>query len=185
MAKNLRSLTEKKLSNQCVYEGDFLHMHKDKVVMPDGTLSVREYVTHPGGVVIIPLLANGDLVLERQHRYPLHQNFYELPAGKIEHNEDPLTSAKRELLEETGYVASEWRCITTLYPCIGYSNEKQTYFLAEDLDLRGACPDDGEDIEIFTLPFAEAIEWVRIGRITDSKTISGLFWAEKLIYGNW
>ena len=185
MAKNSRSLTEKKISNQCVYEGNFLHMHQDKIMMPDGKLSVREYVTHPGGVVIIPFLANGDLVLERQHRYPLHQNFYELPAGKIEHNEDPLASAKRELLEETGYIASEWRYITTLYPCIGYSNEKQMYFLAKGLDLRGACPDDGENIEIFTLSFSEAIEWVRTGKITDSKTVSGLFWAEKLIYGNW
>ena len=185
MAKNPRSLTEKKLSSQCVYEGNFLHMHKDKIIMPDGKLSVREYVTHPGGVVIIPLLDNGDLVLERQYRYPLHQNFYELPAGKIEHNEDPLASAKRELLEETGYIASEWRYITTLYPFIGYSNEKQMYFLAEGLDLRGACPDDGENIEIFTLSFSEAIEWVRTGKITDSKTVSGLFWAEKLIYGNW
>ena len=185
MAKNSRSLTEKKISNQCVYEGNFLHMYQDKIIMPDGKLSVREYVTHPGGVVIIPFLANGDLVLERQHRYPLHQNFYELPAGKIEHNEDPLASAKRELLEETGYIASEWRYITTLYPCIGYSNEKQMYFLAEGLDLRGACPDDGENIEIFTLSFSEAIEWVRTGKITDSKTVSGLFWAEKLIHGNW
>lgn len=77
MAKNSRSLTEKKISNQCVYEGNFLHMYQDKIIMPDGKLSVREYVTHPGGVVIIPFLANGDLVLERQHRYPLHQNFYE------------------------------------------------------------------------------------------------------------
>jgi len=185
MAKNPSSLTEKKLSNQCVYEGDFLRMHKDKIIMPNGKLSVREYVTHPGGVVIIPLLNNGDLVLERQYRYPLHQNFYELPAGKIDHNEDPLASAKRELLEETGYIASEWRYITTLYPCIGYSNEKQMYFLAEGLDLRGACPDDGENIEVFTLSFSEAIEWVRTGKITDSKTVSGLFWAEKLIYGNW
>ena len=185
MAKNSRSLTEKKISNQCVYEGNFLHMYQDKIIMPDGKLSVREYVTHPGGVVIIPLLDNGNLVLERQYRYPLHQDFYELPAGKIEHNEDPLASAKRELLEETGYIASEWRYITTLYPCIGYSNEKQMYFLAEGLDLRGACPDDGENIEIFTLSFSEAIEWVRTGKITDSKTVSGLFWAEKLIHGNW
>jgi ADP-ribose pyrophosphatase len=185
MAKNSRSLTEKKISNQCVYEGNFLHMYQDKIIMPDGKLSVREYVTHPGGVVIIPLLDNGNLVLERQYRYPLHQDFYELPAGKIEHNEDPLASAKRELLEETGYIASEWRYITTLYPCIGYSNEKQMYFLAEGLDLRGACPDDGENIEIFTLSFSEALEWVRTGKITDSKTVSGLFWAEKLIHGNW
>lgn len=129
-----------------MYEGNFLHMHEDKVIMPDGKLSVHEYVTHPGGVVIIPLLTNGDLVLEREHRYPLHQNFYELPAGKIDHNEDSLASAKCELLEETGYIASKWRYITTLYSYIGYSNEKLIYFPAKGLNLRGTCPDDGERI---------------------------------------
>lgn len=185
MVKTPRRLTEDQFSKQCVYEGDFLHMYSDKVIMPDGKLSVREYVTHPGAVVIIPLLGNGDLVLERQHRYPLHQDFYELPAGKIDNGEDPLACAQRELLEETGYLASNWRYITTLYPCIGYSNEKLIYFLAEGLDLQGACPDDGEHLEIFTLAFSEALKWIKAGKITDNKTVSGLFWAEKLIYENW
>ena len=111
--------------------------------------------------------------------------FTNYPAGKIDHNEDVLACAQRELLEETGYVASKWRYITTLYPCIGYSNEKLLYFLAEGLSLRGACPDDGEHLEIFTLAFSEALDWIKTGKITDSKTVSGLFWAEKLIYGDW
>lgn len=185
MTKTSRSLTEDQLNNQCVYEGNFLRMNVDEVIMPDGKLSVREYVTHPGAVVIIPLLENGKLVLERQHRYPLHQDFYELPAGKIDDDEDSLACAQRELLEETGYIASSWRYITTLYPCIGYSNEKLIYFLAKELNFQGTCPDDGEHLEIFTISFSEALEWIRAGKITDNKTVSGLFWAEKLVYGNW
>ncbi len=185
MAKIPRNLTENQFSNRCVFDGDLLHMHVDQVIMPDGKLSVREYVTHPGAVVIIPLLDNGDLVLERQHRYPLHQDFYELPAGKIDLDEVPLACAQRELLEETGYIASNWRYLTTLYPCIGYSNEKLVYYLAEGLNLQGACPDDGEHLEVFTLSLSEALEWVREGKITDNKTVSGLFWAEKLMYGQW
>ncbi len=180
-----RNLTEKQLSNQCVFGGDLLHVYVDKVVMPDGKLSVREYVTHPGAVVIIPLLDNGDLVFERQHRYPLHQDFYELPAGKIDPDEDPLLCAQRELLEETGYIAANWRYLTTLHPCIGYSNEKLLYYLAEGLNLQVACPDDGEHLEVFTLAMAEALEWVKTGKITDNKTVSALFWAEKLIRGEW
>ena len=185
MAKPIRNLTENQISSKCVYKGNFLDLYTDKVILPDTKISTREYVTHPGAVVIIPLLENGDLVLERQHRYPLHQDFYELPAGKIDHNEDSLACAQRELLEETGYIASKWRYITTLYPCIGYSNEQLLYFLAEELSFQNACPDDGEHLEIFTLAFSEALNWVKVGKITDSKTVSGLFWAEKLIHGGW
>ncbi len=185
MSKIPHNLTERQLSNQCVFSGDLLHVHVDKVAMPDGKLSVREYVTHPGAVVIIPLLDNGDLVLERQHRYPLHQDFYEFPAGKIDPDEDPLLCAQRELLEETGYIAANWRYLTTLHPCIGYSNEKLVYYLAAGLSLQGARPNDGEHLEVFTLAMTEALEWVRAGKITDNKTVSGLFWAEKLIRGEW
>lgn len=185
MSKISCDLTENKLSSKCVYEGNFLHMYTDKVTMPDGKLAVREYVTHPGAVVIIALLANGDLVMERQHRYPLHQDFFELPAGKVDHNEDSLACAQRELLEETGYIALNWRYITTLYPCIGYSDERLIYFMAEGLNLQSSCPDDGEHIEVFTLSFSEALEWVKKGKITDNKTVSGLFWAERIIHGSW
>jgi ADP-ribose pyrophosphatase len=178
-------LTETPVSSLNVYDGDLLHVRSDCARLPDGKLAVREYITHPGAVVIVPLLANDDLVLERQHRYPLHRDFYELPAGKIDAGEDPLLCAKRELLEETGYTAKRWRYITTLHPCIGYSDEKLIYYFAEELTFEGASLDDGEHLEVFTLSLPAALEWIREGKITDNKTVSGLFWAEKLLRGEW
>ncbi|ODT68136.1 MAG: NUDIX hydrolase [Nitrosomonadales bacterium SCN 54-20] len=178
-------LTETTVSSQKVFEGDLLHVYQDHARLPDGKVKIREYIAHPGAVVIIPLLDNGELVLERQFRYPLHRDFYELPAGKIDSGEDPLVCAQRELLEETGYTAKNWRYLTTLHPCIGYSNEKLIYYLAQELTFEGANLDDGEYLEIFTLPPAEALEWVKEGKITDNKSVSGLFWAEKILRGEW
>ncbi|WP_258192244.1 NUDIX domain-containing protein [Nitrosospira multiformis] len=178
-------LTETTVSSQKVFEGDLLHVYQDHARLPDGKVKIREYIAHPGAVVIIPLLDNGELVLERQFRYPLHRDFYELPAGKIDSGEEPLVCAQRELLEETGYTAKSWRYLTTLHPCIGYSNEKLIYYLAQELTFEGANLDDGEYLEIFTLPPAEALEWVKEGKITDNKSVSGLFWAEKILRGEW
>lgn len=178
-------LTETTVSSQKVFEGDLLHVYQDHARLPDGKVKIREYIAHPGAVVIIPLLDNGELVLERQFRYPLHRDFYELPAGKLDSGEDPLACAQRELLEETGYTAKSWRYITTLHPCIGYSNEKLIYYLAQELTFEGANLDDGEYLEIFTLPPAEALEWIKEGKITDNKSVSGLFWAEKILRGEW
>ncbi len=178
-------LTETTVSSQKVFEGDLLHVYQDHARLPDGKVKIREYIAHPGAVVIIPLLDNGELVLERQFRYPLHRDFYELPAGKIDSGEDPLACAQRELLEETGYTAKSWRYITTLHPCIGYSNEKLIYYLAQELTFEGANLDDGEYLEIFTLPPPEALEWIKEGKITDNKSVSGLFWAEKILRGEW
>jgi ADP-ribose pyrophosphatase len=185
MSKPPLDLTETPVSSLDVYDGELLHVRSDCARLPDGKLAVREYITHPGAVVIIPLLANGELVMERQHRYPLHRDFFELPAGKIDGGEDPLLCAKRELLEETGYTAKSWRYITTLHPCIGYSDEKLIYYLAEELAFEGASLDDGEHLEVFTLSLPQALEWIREGKITDNKTVSGLFWAEKLLHGIW
>ena len=185
MPKHSPDLTETTVSSRNVYDGELLHVRADRARLPDGKVAVREYITHPGAVVIIPLLDNGELVLERQHRYPLHRDFYELPAGKIDRGEDPLQCAQRELLEETGYSAKKWRYITTLYPCIGYSDEKLLYYLAEDLTFTSASLDDGEHIEVFTLTLAAAVDWVRTGKITDNKTVSGLLWAEKVLRGEW
>ncbi|GAB1720848.1 MAG: NUDIX hydrolase [Nitrosospira sp.] len=180
-----QDLTETPVSSRNVFDGELLHVYQDHARMPDGKVKVREYITHPGAVVIIPLLDNGELVLERQHRYPLHRDFYELPAGKIDRNEEPLSCAKRELREETGYVAGNWRYLATLHPCIGYSDEKLIYYLATELTLQEANLDDGEHLEVFTLPLATALEWVKAGKITDNKSVSGLFWAEKVLNGNW
>jgi ADP-ribose pyrophosphatase len=185
MTKPPLDLTETTVSSLNVYDGDLLHVRADRARLPDGKISVREYIAHPGAVVIIPLLDNGKLVMERQHRYPLHQDFYELPAGKIDGGEDPLVCAQRELLEETGYSAESWRYIATSHPCIGYSNEKLIYYLAKELTFSTANLDDGELLEVFTLSLAEALEWIRTGKITDNKTVCGLFWAEKLLSGEW
>ncbi len=176
-------LKETPLDSTVMYEGSFIRVHRDRVRLPDGTESSREYVTHPGAVAVLALLDNGNLLLERQFRYAAQREFIELPAGKIDHGEDILLTARRELLEETGYVATGWAHLTTAWPCIGYANERIEYFLARGLTHQGRNLDDGEFLEVFELPVAEAIEWVRLGKIDDSKTIVGLFWLEKCLNG--
>jgi ADP-ribose pyrophosphatase len=178
-------LTEKQLDSQVMYNGGFIEVLKDAVLLPDGSTSTREYITHPGAVAMLALLDNGNLVMERQYRYPLHREFIELPAGKIDDGEDILVTAQRELLEETGYVASEWIHLTTAWPCIGYSDERMEYFLARGLKHVGSKLDDGEFLEVFELSLGDAIEWIRLGKITDSKTIVGLFWLDKVLNGGW
>ena len=178
-------LTEKKIDSQVMYNGGFIEVLKDRVQLPDGSMSTREYITHPGAVAVLALLDNGKLVMERQYRYPLHREFIELPAGKIDEGEDILFCAQRELLEETGYVASEWIHLTTAWPCIGYSDECMEYFLARGLTHQGGKLDDGEFLEVFELSLEEALEWVRVGKIDDSKTIVGLLWLDKVLKGEW
>ena len=178
-------LTEKKIDGKVMYDGNFITVCKDNVRLPDGSTSTREYITHPGAVAVLALLDNGKLVMERQFRYPLHREFIELPAGKIDDNEHILECAQRELLEETGYVAREWIHLTTAWPCIGYADERMEYFLARGLTHQGSQLDEGEFLEVFELSLVEALEWVRAGKIDDSKTIIGLFWLDKVLNGGW
>jgi ADP-ribose pyrophosphatase len=177
-------LNETLLTSQLAYRGDFIQIHKDDVRLPDGTTASREYIKHPGAVAILAILDNGNLVMERQFRYAPRREFIELPAGKIDHGEDALHTAQRELLEETGYVAREWVHLTTAWPCIGYADERMEYYLARGLTHQGSQLDEGEFLEVFELPLEEAIEWVRLGKINESKTIVGLFWLEKYL-NNW
>ncbi len=176
-------LKETCLESMVAYQGSFMQVHKDRVRMPDGEVSSREYIKHPGAVAVLALLDNGNLVMERQYRYAPQREFIELPAGKIDHGEDILLTAQRELLEETGYVAQEWIHLTTAWPCIGYADEHLEYFLARGLTHQGRNLDDGEFLEVFELSLPEAIEWMRLGKINDSKTIVGLFWLEKYLNG--
>ncbi|MBI2959049.1 MAG: NUDIX hydrolase [Betaproteobacteria bacterium] len=185
LAWRKRDLTEKRIKGEWVYRGKLLRVRRDSVRLPDGRQTEREYIEHPGAVMVIPVFEDGELVMERQFRYPLRRDMLELPAGKIDPGEPPLECAKRELLEETGYSASAWRFVATIHPVIGYSSERIEIFLAQGLAHHGAKPDDGENIEIFKLPIATALEWVREGRITDAKTVAGLFWAERILSGEW
>ena len=177
--------TEKKITSRTAYRGGMLTVNEDEVRLPDGSTALREYVMHPGAAIILPLFDDGSVLLERQFRYSVGQHFYELPAGKLEPDEPALETAKRELLEETGYVAAEWRELGRLHPCIGYSDERIDFFLARKLEFRGAQLDEGEFLETLRIPLAEGMDWIRSGRITDAKTILGLFWAEKLLRENW
>lgn len=179
----MENLVEKQLSSRSVYRGGLLDVREDRVELPDGAQATREYILHPGAVVVIPLLENGEVVLERQFRYPLRRDMYELPAGKLDPGESPLQCGQRELLEETGYIAADWCFVATIHPCIGYSDEAMSLYLARGLTTAEHCRDDDEFLEIFSLPLDDALEWVRAGRITDVKTVIGLFWAEKIQLG--
>ncbi len=178
-------LSETKISSETIFQGKLLHVTRDVVGLPNGKTSVREGILHPGAVVIIPFLDKQTLIMERQFRYYPNQVFYELPAGKTDPGEDFLTTGKRELLEETGYLADKWTFISHLYPAIGYANEKMAIYAAQDLTMRGIDRDQDEFLEIIELPLDQAMEMLRRGEITDAKTMVGLFWAEKLARGAW
>ena len=179
----MKDLEERRISGEEVYRGTFFSMYRDVVRLPDGSQAVRDYLRHPGAVLIVPLHADGRVVLERQFRYPLARAFIELPAGKKHAGEDPLETARRELLEETGYVAAEWRRLGIIHNAIGYSDEGIELYLARGLEKRAAKLDHGEFLEVFDASLEEAIDMVRDGRITDAKTVSARLWADKWAAG--
>jgi ADP-ribose pyrophosphatase len=181
----VKDLSEHRLASKLVYDGKMLKVRSDTVRLPDGGTAEREFIDHPGAVAVIALTDAGELVMERQYRYPLGRDMIEIPAGKIDPGEDPLATAQRELKEETGYTAAHWRHVATIHIAIAYSNERIEIYLAKDLRHEGAKLDDEEFLEVFTLSPAAALAWVREGKITDSKTVAGLFWAEKILGGEW
>lgn len=168
--------TEQQLTTRLVYDGKMLKVREDTVRLPNDATARREYVQHPGAVIMIALLDDRTVLIERQFRYALGRHFYELPAGKIEGDEDPLQTAQRELREECGYEAGSWRHLATLHPCLGYSDERIELLLARELTHVGQALDEGEFLEVIAMPIAQALEWARNGRITDVKTVTGLLW---------
>ena len=171
-----KDLSEKYLDGEEVFSGRLLKVHRDRVRLPDGSQGVREYIRHPGAVAIVALFEDGRVLLERQYRYPHRRDFIEIPAGKLDPGEAHLDTAKRELLEETGYVAAEWRRLGIIHNAIGYSDEGIELWLALGLERREQKLEPGEFLEVLSLPLAEAQEMVRDGRITDAKSVAGLLW---------
>jgi len=175
-------LEESTLDSRIAYSGAFFQVSRDTVRCPDGHVGVREYIRHPGAVMVVPLIGPREILLERQYRYPLARSFIEMPAGKLEPGEDPFACAQRELLEETGYRAGHWERMGAFHNAIGYTDEKISVYLARDLERAGsATTDAGEVLEVFTAPLEHLLQWIDAGRVTDVKTIIGAYWLERYL----
>lgn len=181
MNDDINKLLETCISSEVIASGGMLTVKRDQVKLSNGHQSQREYVVHPGAVVIVPLLPNGNIIFERQFRYPLNQVFIELPAGKIDINESIEVTGKRELLEETGYTAQHWISLGLQHPCIGYSNEVIHMYLAHSLTLGSHQRDADEMLDVFEMTLEDSLKMVHQGEITDAKTIVALFFAQQYL----
>ena len=177
----MKDLTEHFVAGGMVFDGNLLKVYRDAVRLPDGSQGEREYIRHPGAVAIVALTEDRKLLLERQYRYPPRREFIEIPAGKIDPGEAHFATAKRELLEETGYVAQEWTRLCVLHTAISYTDEAIELYLARKLVLQERKLDPGEFLETFLLPFDDALAMVRDGRISDVKTVAAILWVKAFL----
>ncbi|HJU24230.1 MAG TPA: acylphosphatase [Casimicrobiaceae bacterium] len=167
-------LVERRIGGEQVYRGVLLDARRDRVQLPDGGKTVREYIVHPGAVLMIPLRDDGRMIVERQFRYPHNRSFVEFPAGKLDPGEGALDTAVRELIEETGHTAQVWTRLGMIHPVISYSTEAIEIYEARGLSHVGAKLDPGEFLELDVRSEAELYEALDNERLTDAKTIAAL-----------
>ena len=178
-------LKETLLRSEPIWRGRLLDVRRDTVTLPDGTQATREYIVHPGAVMIVPLLPDGRLLMERQHRYPVGRVMLEFPAGKIDAGEAPFSCAVRELQEETGYRAAEWARAGCLHNAVSYSTEGIDIWFARGLAAGEPRRDPGEFLDTVAHTAAELDAMVECGEVTDAKTLIGLLWLQKWQAGQW
>ena len=167
------------------WRGSFLDVRSDRVALPDGSETCREYIVHPGAVMVVPLLDDDRVIVERQWRYPMGRAMLEFPAGKLEPGEPVLDCAVRELIEETGYRAAEWARAGILHNAIGYSDEGIEIWFARGLALGERSLDAGEFLDVFDASVDALEDAARRGEITDAKTLIGLLWLVHWRAGRW
>ena len=178
-------LREDPLHSAQVYRGHFLDVRKDQVRLPDGSTAGREYIVHPGAVMIVPVLDDGRLVVERQWRHPMARVMLEFPAGKLEAGEPPHECAVRELFEETGYRAAQWARAGVMHNAIAYSTECIEIWFARGLSLGARQLDAGEFLDVISATEAELDTLAQRGELTDAKTLVGLQWLQNWRAGRW
>lgn len=178
-------LIERQLESNQVYRGHFLDVRRDRVELPDGSTAHREFIRHPGAVMVVPLLDDGRLLMERQYRYPMGRVMLEFPAGKLDAGEHPLACGQRELTEETGYSAAQWAYAGVLHNAIAYSDEGIHIYFARGLTKGAQQLDDGEFLELVMHTVAELDQLAARGEITDAKTLIGLLWLQRWQQGAW
>ena len=176
-------LKEKTIKTKTSYKGNFLTLHSDKVLLPNGNTSTREWIKHPGAVCRVPILPNGRIVLIRQYRYAVKEEMIEIPAGKLDQNEIPEKCALRELEEEIGYRANKLTLLANIHPAVGFTNEKMWLYLAENLVKTKQSLDADEFLEAIPTKLDDAVKMVWNGQITDVKTIIGILWAQRMLLG--
>ena len=177
----MKSLVERKKSSKTVFKGKLLDVRRDIVILPNGQNSVREWIKHPGAVCCIPILPNGKIGLIKQYRYAVRSEMIELPAGKLDKDENPENCAIREMEEEIGYKAKKLTYLTNIYPAIGFANEQMWLYLAENLEKTNQKLDSDEFLELIPTKLEDAIKMVWNGSITDVKTMIGIIWADKML----
>ncbi len=168
-------LMEKKIGSETIFDGNLLHVRRDTVCLPNGKSATREWIQHPGASSVIPVFPDKQILLVRQYRYPIGQVTLEVPAGKLDSpEEDPLTCAKRELSEETGYEADRLKKLSVLATTVGFSNELIHMYVAEGLKPGAQHPDEDEFIHLIRMPLQQAVEMIWDGRIFDAKTVASI-----------
>ena len=176
----MSKLTEKKVSSEKIFSGKLIDLYLDQVQLPNGNISSREWVDHPGAVCVLPVLPSQEICLIRQYRYGPGQEFIEIPAGKLDKGELPADCANRELAEEIGYTANKLTLLTQIHPAIGFANENMSLYLATDLVQTNINRDSDEFLELMPTSLEHALDLVWSNKITDVKTIIGILWYQKI-----
>ena len=170
-------------SRTTVHRGKVFNLVRENVTLDNGVTTDMVFVEHPGAAAIVPLLDETRILMLKQYRHTLRDHIWEIPAGTVDHQESVISCAKRELIEETGFLAGNWQKLAEITPVPGYSNERIHIFLAADIKPARQNLDKDEIIKVHEVKFSEAIKMIQTGEIQDAKSIAGLYltlnWLEK------